>query len=536
MIQLEPLISWNWAWLITVVVCAILGLQLVWILKAGLTSSRKAVKIALNTLFCLLLISYIFQPVWYSDKDEEAIFIYSPKAPKEKVRYWKDSLQIRKSMPIDKYQGTGNPVYLLGDDFTVSELLKLGGKEIEWIADFEYGSISFLEWKGILREGGNQVVEGKIEGSDSLEVLLAQQGEVVSKTYTDSHAGTFSLEFPVSVLGRNSLELKVGDNTLGHVNFFVRAAEPIHYRLLVSFPSAETRILSRFLTSSGEKVSGQVEISKNSVVQSGSSKSDSLQFLIIDPAQLSKKSTQQAVENGASVLVMNMEDATTDIPAVNKAFGTNFKVRRTTDEERREIEPGIEASPFEIERGMGQKTHFDNAFAVQQAGKTKIGVSMLGSTFPIMLAGDSLLYKELWDKMLATLLPDEPVVIEMDQPIFRGLHSEVHVIKDQFEEKSIGIDSDSIFFQQSLVNPFYKTGNFINLDSGWIALGDSLEFYTYTPEEWPDLHAVKFRADFLKSRPFVEPNSIPDKGRVADWLWYGIFLVLLTLIWIEPKI
>ncbi len=536
MIQLEPLISWNWAWLIAILICAILGFQLLWILKSDLNGSRKAVKIALNTLLCLLLISYILQPVWSSDRDEEAILIYSPKAPKEKARFWKDSLEIRRSMPIAKYQGTGNPVYLLGDDFSESELLKFGGKEIQWIADFEDRSISFLEWKGVLRKGENQVVKGKIEGSDSLEVLLTQYGEVVTKTFTDPHTGTFSLEFPANILGRNRLEMRVGDNLLGHLNFYSRPAQPLHYSLLVSFPGAETSTLTRFLTNSGEKVSGQVEISKNTVVQSGSSKSDSLQFLIIDPAQVSKKSIQQAVENGASVLVINLEDATSDIPAVNKALGTNFKVKRTTDEERREIEPGIETSPFAFENSMAQKTYFDNAFAVQQAGNSKVGVSMLGSTFPIKLAGDSLLYKEIWEKILGALLPEESVVIELEQPIFRGLHSEVHIIKDQFEEKSIDIDSDSIYFQQSLVNPFSKTGNFINLDSGWITLGDSLEFYTYTPEEWPDLYAAKFRADFLKSRPLVESNSIPDKGRISDWLWYGLFLMLLTLIWLEPKV
>ncbi|WPR76227.1 hypothetical protein [Algoriphagus sp. NG3] len=536
MIQFDPLISWNWAWLIAVLICAILGFQFLWIFKSELNGFRKTVKLTLNTLFCLLLISYIFQPVWSSDKDEEAILVHSTKVARGKVRFWKDSLEVRNSMPIDKYQGTGNPVYLLGDDFSESELLKISGKEIQWITDLEYGSIVFLEWKGILREGENQVVKGKIESSDSLEVLLAQQGEVASKTFTDPHTGTFSLEFPVSVLGRNSLELKVGDNTLGHVNFYSRAAQPIHYSLLVSFPAAETRTLSRFLINSGEKVSGQVEISKNSVVQSGSSKSDSLQFLIIDPGQLSKKSIQQAVDDGTSILVLNLEDATRDIQAINKTFGTNFKINRTTDEERREIASGIEASPFAFENAIAQKTHFDNAFAVQQSGNSKVGVSMLGSTFPIKLAGDSLLYKEIWEKILGALLPEESIAVELDQPSFKGLQSEVRVIKELFKESFITIDSDSILFQQSLVNPFSKTGNFLNNKPGWVELGDSLEFYSYTPDEWPSIHGAKFRADFLKSRSLAEHNSISDKVRISDWIWYGLFLMLLTLIWLEPKV
>src|SRR5690606_35900571 len=121
------------------------------------------------------------------------------------------------------------------------------------------------------------------------------------------------------------------------------AAKPIQYHLQFAFPDAEIRTLKQYLINAGEQVKEQIDISRNSIISSGNSESDSLQFLIIDPEQLSKKATQEAFENGASILVINVGEVMNDIPAINKAFRTNFKTKRITAQESRDIEDGLEA-------------------------------------------------------------------------------------------------------------------------------------------------------------------------------------------------
>ncbi|SFT89664.1 hypothetical protein SAMN04489724_2629 [Algoriphagus locisalis] len=538
MIQFEPLISWTWAWLFALAIVVILAFQLFWIVKTDLPRSRKAIKSALNVLFGLLLIAYVFQPYWSSDSAEEAVLVYSPAYSKDEIRIWKDSLKVKNVVELSKFQGDGNPVFLLGSDFSQTELLKIGNKEILWINDFESGSISFLEWKGILREGEMQHVNGRIAAKDSLKISLSQVGEILAEAVTDPNESTFNLEFPAKVLGRNEIKLLVNDSLVGSVNFFVHASKSIQYSLQFSFPDAEIRNLTQYLINSGEQVCEQIGISKNAVIRSGDAESDSLQFLIIDPAQLSKRSTQEAIEKGASVLVMNGSDASNDVAAINKAFGTNFSINRISSEESRAIEGDLEASPFEFEAQLAQKRLFENSVAIQNIGNSKIGLSLLGKTFPLKLSGDSVRFQAVWEKILGELKPQESSAVSMTQPVFEGLQTLIEANQVEFEKDFIRVESDSVFLQQSLVNPFSKYGSFISLDSGWISVGDSLEFYSYSGDEWASLKAAKLRADFLKMHSnlgSVEKGYISQK-KVSAWIWFGMFLLILILIWLEPKL
>ncbi|REG88224.1 hypothetical protein, partial [Algoriphagus antarcticus] len=537
MIQFEPLISSVWAWLFAAAIVVILGFQLFWIQKSNLKVTRKAIRIVLNALLSLVFIGYVFQPVWKSTKPEQAILLYSSSSEKSKVRFWKDSLNVIKARDITKYKGEGNPVYLLGSDFSRVELLKIGNKNIQWISEPEPGSISFLEWKGILRHSEKQVLKGRIGTQDSLRISLSQQGEIIAETELLPDSGAFELEFPASVIGRNELDLMVNDSLYGSVNFFVTTPKPIRYSLQFAFPDPEIRFLSQYLLTSGETVSEQIDISKNASILSGSSESDSLQFLIIDPAQLSKKSIQDALEEGASVLVINLNEVGNDISVINETLGTSFKTKRTTSEDRREIEVDLQGEPYEFESVVAQKLLFENALAVQQVGYAKVGVSLLGKTFPIRLAGDSLRYQTIWQKILGAMLPQESAAAHLNQPIFSGMKVEFQVNQQEFREDFVSIESDSVFLQQSLVNPFSKTGSFVSLHSGWVSIGDSLEIYTYSANDWPSLKAAKLRADFLTEHSGKVSLSqvFATERKVSDWIWMGLFLVMLTMIWMEPK-
>ena len=538
MIQFEPLIPWTWAWLFALTVGVVLGVQIFWIFNAELKSARKAIKIGLNALFCMVLIGYVFQPVWSTDSPKEAILVYSNSINRDEMRFWKDSLDIKKAVEIRKYQGKGNALYLLGSDFSEAELLNIRENEIQWISDFKEGTVSYLEWKGILREGEMQLVKGRLETDDTVRIAIVQEGETLAEVNTETNAGIFKLEFPVSVLGRNQLELSVNDSLLGYVNFYAQAAKPLQYSLQFSFPDAEIRNLSQYLIKSGEQVNERIDVSRNSTVLSGNSDSDSLHFLIIDPGQLGKKSTKEAIAKGASVLLINLNDVNSDIRAINKSFETSFAAKRTENSEQRTLEDDLEAQPYEFDAVTAQKLLFENAFAVQQIGSAKVGVSLLGKTFPIKLAGDSLRYQAIWQQLLGAMIPQESGAINISQPVFKGMETEIQVNQHGFAQEFIRIDSDSVFLQPSLVNPFARTASFIGLGSGWISIGDSLEFYSYEAEEWPSLQAARFRADFLAlySKNRRAYTGIAYHKGISDWFWFGLFMLLLSLIWLEPKV
>ncbi|PZX53395.1 hypothetical protein LV84_03119 [Algoriphagus ratkowskyi] len=538
MIQFEPLVSGIWSWLFAGMMLLILSFQLVWVLKSSLSLGRKTARIALNTLLALVLIAYVFQPVWKSIKPEQGVIVYASNVVKEDISFWKDSLNIKKAITIQKYTGEGNPVYLIGTEFSSTDLLEIGRKDIHWIGENELNSISYLEWKGILRQGENQTVAGRIEKQDSVTVSLSQQGVLVSETILIPNSGSFKLEFPTRVLGKNELDLMVNDSLYGSVNFFATAKMPIRYNLKFAFPDPDVRFLSQYLVNSGENITERIDISKNVAIHSGIATTDSLQFLIIDPSQLAEKATQEAIKAGASVLLININEVGNDISAINKAFETSFKTKRITSEERRDIESDLDAEPFAFETLIAQKLFYENAVAVQQIGNSKVGVSLLGKTFPIKLAGDSIRYQAIWQKILGAMMPQESGAVQITQPVFMGLKAEIQVNQAEFLDDFVAIESDSVFLQQSLINPFSKSGSFISLDSGWVSIGDSLEFYSYGAAEWPSLRASKLRADFLTeySKKAIISQDLDFKRKISDWVWLSLFLALLTMVWVEPKV
>ena len=235
---------------------------------------------------------------------------------------------------------------------------------------------------------------------------------------------------------------------------------------------------------------------------------------------------------------MNGSDVAKDVDAINRALGTNFSIKRISSEESRVVEGDLEAAPYEFEPGIAQKLLFENSVAIQRIGNSKIGLSLLGKTFPLKLAGDSVRFQAVWEKILGVMHPQESGAIVINQPVFAGMQTGVEVNQAVFEEEFIDIDSDSVFLQQSLVNPFTKYGSFVSLDSGWVSVGDSLEVYSYAADEWPSLITAKSRADFLKMHSIRDTSSsvLNSMKKVSDWLWYGLFLLILTLIWLEPKV
>src|SRR5690606_17556526 len=115
-----------------------------------------------------------------------------------------------------------------------------------------------------------------------------------------------------------------------------------------------------------------------------------------------------------------------------KILDTNFRINRTTNEGSRMIESDLESAPFEFEEVIAQKVLFENGFAVQQVGNSKLGVSLLGQTFPVKLAGDSLRYQEIWQKILGAMLPQQAGGRELTQPVFMGMNAEFLVNEEEF--------------------------------------------------------------------------------------------------------
>ena len=193
MIQFEPLISWPWAYLFAFLILGLLDVQIYWIQKSADSILKKRIKTVLNTLFFVSLVAFIFQPkVGYRDSGN-GILVYTADVSREQIKYWKDSLNLKKDLKMALYRGEPGPVYLLGDDFSQLDLLKFSGQNVKCISDPKAEGLSFLNWKGILRQGETQTIYGKLHSCDSIRLKITQAGSVLAEMALDKVDGEFKL-------------------------------------------------------------------------------------------------------------------------------------------------------------------------------------------------------------------------------------------------------------------------------------------------------------------------------------------------------
>ncbi|UZD23984.1 hypothetical protein [Algoriphagus halophytocola] len=538
MIQFEPLISWPWAYLFILLIACILGIQLYWIYRSKDSSLKKWVKTVLNSLFFLVLITFILQPSWRYSNPGNGLLLYSEDVSKEQIRFWKDSLNLKKELKINTYHGEPGPIYLLGADFSRLDLLKFSGEKVNWIPFSDHQGLSFLNWKAILKQGENQTIYGYLNVRDSAHLKLIQGEEVLAEQHLKNGKTEFKLEFPVQLIGRNELDFLVNDTLKGKIRFYSTAPSPVQYSLKFGFPDPELRFLSQYLTQTGQSVSEEIKVSKSAFIHSGARNSDAVQFLIIDPSQLEKQEVKAAIEAGAAVLLLNLNDVQSEVKRINSALNTDFEAERLSSESSRKLEEELYAAPFEWKAKPAQIRNFGNSLAVQRVGNAKVGVSLLGRTFPIKLAGDSLRYRKIWSEILGSLLPEEPASVVFEAPVFQGGTAGLTLNQERFDQNFARVGSDTLYSRPSLVNPFSKTVELISPDSGWVSLGDTLEYYAYGREEWLGVFRTKLFADFLKQNQNASSISSEAKSgqKPSDWIWYALLLVLLTLLWVEPKI
>jgi hypothetical protein len=537
MIQFQPDISWIWAFLFAGVILCLLGYLSFKTWNTSLSTNRKLLRITLNAVLSLLLIGLIFQPVWEVSKTTVPSLVFPKGMEKAQIQFWKDSLGIENSGEIDQLKPGANPVYLVGNDYSPENLHQLGDRQIQWIPIRKSGEFEFLEWKGILRKGEIQVVRGNIQVDTLTEISIQFGEEILDQVTLEPGIRDFELNFAAKIEGRNEVRLILNEVQKAEVRFFTKPSQPKKYSLNFSFPDLETRFLSQYLRNQGETVNEEIQVSRDTKIQTPGVEQDTLEVLITDPSQVSARKVKQAIEKGLYILFIQTGEPEKSVQAINKALKTDFSITQSGSGESRILENGAESLPFRFESGFGRSLLLEESVAIQQVGNSKIGLSLLGQTFPIALTGDSLLYGRIWDEILGAMYPAEAQNWDLDAPIFEGFPTQLNLNQEEAESNSVALGSDTLFLSPSLVNPLTTTGEFIASETGWIHLGDSLEIYVYPQAEMKEIFQSGLIHNFLKTA--YQSNSgndtITRKQKIPAWIYLTGILILFTMVWLEPR-
>ncbi|WP_111671189.1 hypothetical protein [Algoriphagus litoralis] len=514
------------------------GIPILFQLKSGIASGKIWIKSGLLSLFLLFFGLFLLQPSRLVSEDDDSVLVFSDEVDRELIRFWQDSLEIKKAVSIDDYQESGQQVFLLGEYFSKESLYPVRNQNLNWILPENDQQISDLAWKGYVRKGEKQRLQYRIFSEKDSAKLNLQQGEIeLSKIILAKGWNAGELEFQTAGQGKVEIPLLVDGDSLAILRYFVGPAVPKKYHFQFSFPGQEVRVLSQWLESKGETVSQEIQLSRATVLEGGNANSDSLQIRLIDPQQLELKEVQDWVKTSEGALViMNLNKPEETVNQINRLFGTDFQLQRTEQNESRILENQLEVAPFRWVEKPRQKLFGADAIAVQRTGDVQIAISLYAATFPKFLKGDETGYETIWGELFGALEPSEPQSWKFTAPVLSGFSTEIQLNKSDSIPEWIYSQSDSMNLVRALINPFLAKGDFQSDSAGWVDFRDDFSVYVYGKGELPSLHASALLTPMTFESAESEATLGSFYAKISNWVWLIGMMLSLGLMWLEPKI
>jgi len=540
--QIDLDYSSTWLAVFAILLVILLGIQLVLILRnKTLSNQRKGIRLGLNIFLFITLLLLLFQPYFFREYKSETLIVHATDVPQDFIEQLQDSLQIDRSMLIDRYEGSFDEIYLLGQSLDPVQLARLQKATVNWIPYYKDKGLKAISWKGLVRMGETQTIRGEIYTKEEALISIYYGDELVDSVLVTPEQNKFRLNTRAKAIGRNNFTLSRDGELLGTVNFYAIENPPINYLMRFSYPDMETRRLSEWLGSRGEGIKTNIEYSTGIQQRATTlTPQDTAQFFITEPSFANSTEVKAAKASGATILFTNLSAPDRELLQINRALGSNFSVNRATQEGNRSIEGTLAALPYTFLSQANQWELLDNAVAYQRVGQNKIGVSLLEATFPLALQGDSVAYAAVWEEILSAMRPVEGTGFQISQPVFEGIASDDWKVNTPIEiEDILQAGNDSVYLTRSPVNPYTLTGNWKAGQGGWIGFADSLEFYVYGKEE----EFATIRQNRLMSHFLQYQKEKPDLNQtqhyridISDWWWFGLVMFAAAILWAEPRV
>lgn len=531
------------SWLLIVGLLLMLAIQ-VWLIlrNEALSGQRKALRLVLNGLLWLSLLTYTLRPVWNVTSNTSHVLLVSDDVPSDVRQKFSDSLKLKAVVTARTFDGNRfDSVTVLGQEFQPEFLSGLSRQAIRWIPYYAPDQLQAIRWKGIVQKGEIQQVTGTLQSSKKQRIKLAYAGRVLDSLDLAGGVATFNLKFPVFTVGRTETELVLDRTPLDTVRFFARSLKPLTYQFILSTPDFESKTLADWLGKNGNSVQMVTTLSKDIsnklTINKATAKPD---IIITDPSNAGNVAVKRAIADGKAVLFINLSNPETDCRLINQALGSRWQVRKISNEALISVgtNTGLQALPYSFAANAAQ-TIIPGYPAAIQRSTGKIGVSLLNETFPLKLSGDSLAYNRFWNAMIAQLQPAASTNSQIEAPVLEGVREQIVVNNVATRPAGLIIDKDTIPLTYSPINALSAAGKWRVKSAGWIPAQDSLAIYaeksgfsTVAKSVLVQRYMAAHAADQMRvgSTPRLATVTVPD------WVWLVILLVCFTALWVEPKL
>ena len=521
--------------------------------SSGQVSRQKAmVRTSLNLLLWLVIAAFIFQPVFRSNILAHKILVVGENVPSDEVRKIKDSLKVSEVFSEGDFKGKFfDTLTLVGQDFSSSFFGKLSqalpiNSRVNWISYFPENQVQSVSWKGLLRKGQLQKVSGVVDLSDSKWIKVKFGNQTLDSARLEKGKQFFNLSFPVFTEKRTKVELFVGDKSQGDIQFFAQPLPPMTFQFILDNPDFESRTLATWLANRGNAVELSTNLSKDIRSKLTINKTGNPDIIVTDPKNAANAQVKKAFANGKSILFINLTTPPTEVVSINSSLGTKLLVKKISNEEVLPVTGELTRLPFEFSKSNGYITLQKYPIAVEKA-VGKVAASLLNETFPTMLNGDSLLYGNIWTSVLAAIHPAYKTNIEVSEPVYKNIPTELRLNNLTENPRSLAIGNDTLILNYSAINGQTARAQYTASESSWLRFGEDTEILFNDSLNFNQVYQSRRVEDFVKSRADMQTNvsdsaNLSDsksrplsESRIPDWVWFSVILICFTALWLEPK-
>lgn len=535
----------DWAspltWLTALVLLVLLVVQ-GWLLfrNRSLSPGRRLVKAGLNFLLWLVVVAYFLQLRWPLASPTRHVLLVGNDVPRAFVQRVSDSLHVAERVTPRAFKEAVDSVTLVGQDFPRETLTRLSGSAVQWVPYNQPDQVQGLHWKGLLRQGEQQEVTGRVQSSGK-QTLAVRYGKLTLDSLTvPAGESPFTLRFPAFIRGRNQAELVLDGKAIDTLRFFTRASRPLTVQFVLSNPDFETKTLADWLGKQGYTVQLSATLSKNassavSINQSKNATKKVPDIVVTDPSNASNAVVKKAVADGRTVFFLNLATPETDSRVINQALGSRFQVRRISTDPTVPVGTNVTALPYQFGASLTQFPVTGYPIAIQRANG-RVGISLLSETYPLALSGDSLTYSRIWTSVLAQLYPTDNNVVQVEAPLYVGLPAALHTNSLTTRAITIRAGGDTTRLEPSPLNEQSASTRVTFGQDGWQPVQDSLMVYVRNASQaqrsWVNQFVLAHdRQQLLPARP--QPDHYAE---VPNWVWLMLLIICFTALWVEPKV
>ncbi len=472
-------------------------------------------QVALHLGLFLALYAMLFPPIFSKNVSQNIIALADNPASKTLLRLKKDSLQIgeilnEKDFKNKYLSGKIKPqkIIIAGSTFDNETRAFLTDFEVEHLIHITKNTIQNLNYRAVLNQNQTQTVQFNVNSGSEVYAKLKFGNTTLDSVKLRKGQNSAELSFPVFGVGRNEMQINIG-NSDTPIHFFSLKPSPLSILILCQIPDFEIKTLAEWLSKQGHQVKLQTDLSTNMRTElkfNDLPRNKIIDVLICTPSKINEAKAYKP----ESIFVMGLENGPQDIQKINSLLKTNFRIEKKGAEPLQNLANGSEVLGYTFKPNW-QQVYSKNTEIIRQ--NNGAGTTLLQSTYPLLLSGDSTAYGKIWANFLQ--------MYAKNNTSYSSIKAPLHLNSARPKPEVIDIANTN---QKSEAKNLFTSVN-------WQKLNDSVEVYVDSTQTFHN-QLVSYKNSYMGVNTNLSKGSLaPEQESQNPILFFLFFVAFYGSIW-----